>query len=111
MLHKTIFNDDFLSNIVAETKTCNMLKSLHGVDFQIDNKGFHPSPLPGGDSHIKVTGVFVLPFRVKICGSVSLRVLKSTTTTDRIMAVPFRVLSRKIRQKVIVSQVSVSVLS
>jgi len=44
-------------------------------------------------SHIKVTGVIVIPFGVKICGLVSLRVLKSKITTVRVIAVPFRILS------------------
>ena len=49
-----------------------------------------------GDSHIKVTGVTVVLFRVKIRGLVSFREVKSEITTVSVMAVPFRELSQKI---------------
>ena len=52
-----------------------------------------------GDSHIKVTGVIVVPFSllwVKIRGLVPLMVLKSKMTSVGGMVVPFRVLSQNI---------------
>ena len=50
----------------------------------------------GGDFHIKVTGSSSYLLGVKNRGLVPLRVLKSKITSGRGMAVPFRILSRKI---------------
>ena len=49
-----------------------------------------------GDTHMKVTGVIVVPSSVKISGLVPLRVLKCKMNSVRGMVGPFRVLRRKI---------------
>ena len=50
----------------------------------------------GGNSHTEVTEVIVVPFRGKNSWFGTPRVLKPKITIVRVMAVPFRVLSRKI---------------
>ena len=62
-----------------------------------------PRGSPSGESHIKVTGVIVVPFRIKIRDLVLLRVLRSKMTSVRGMVVPFRALCRNIWEEVNVS--------
>jgi len=49
----------------------------------------------GEDSHMKRTGLLVVPLGVKNAVLVLLRVLSLETSTARAFAAPFRVLSRK----------------
>ena len=101
--------DNISINIVCKeikrsqlTKVNQLFQRVYSICVYLDTFDAYP----GGDSHIKVTGVIAVPvLGVKIRGLVPLRV-----GFVRGMAVPFRVLSRQILEEELnVSQKSLRV--